>query len=172
MCAFRALCCANRLDFGAKDPPCGSGSVQNSRQRIGFWGTCRVANIIAPRVPALFMRSPWGISGPLVKIRSFGESFVVGSALTSPGGAGAGSSGARASQMCAAFLLAPSNTAIIDAPGCFEWVLNTERILNVIFAQSVHKTTNNMYQTEEIWCFLCAFVCQARQEVLGCLPPQ
>ena len=74
MCAFRALCCANRLDFGAKDP-CGSGSVQNSRQRIGFWGTCRVANIIALLVPALFMRSPRGISGPFVKIRSFGESF-------------------------------------------------------------------------------------------------
>lgn len=103
MCAFRALCCANRLDFGAKDP-CGSGSVQNSRQRIGFWGTCRVANIIALLVPALFMLSPRGISGPFVKIRSFGESFVVGGALTSPGGAGAGSSGARASQMCAAFL--------------------------------------------------------------------
>ena len=55
--------------------PCGSSSMQNSRQRIEFWSTCRIASNIAPRVPALFMRSPWGISGPLVKIRSFGGSF-------------------------------------------------------------------------------------------------
>ena len=55
--------------------PCGSSSMQNSRQRIGFWSTCRVANSITLRVPALFVHSPWDISGPLVKIRSFGESF-------------------------------------------------------------------------------------------------
>lgn len=55
--------------------PCGSSSMQYSRQRIGFWSTCRVANSITLRVPALFVHSPWDISGPLVKIRSFGESF-------------------------------------------------------------------------------------------------
>lgn len=74
-CAPLGRCVALTGSILVLKTPCGSGSVQNSRQRIGFWGTCRVANIIALRVPALFMRSPWGISGPLVKIRSFGGSF-------------------------------------------------------------------------------------------------
>ena len=74
-CAPVGRCVALTGPILALKTPCGSSSMQNSRQRIGFWSTCRVANSITLRVPALFVHSPWGISGSLVKIRSFGGSF-------------------------------------------------------------------------------------------------
>ena len=49
--------------------------MQNSRQRIEFWGLGKVASEAPMRLPAIVRKLSSVVLGPCLKIRSFGKSF-------------------------------------------------------------------------------------------------